>query len=170
MVLLSLKAGLRAVEIAGLTWGCVREDDIHPRDLNAEEVAGTLQVSRLFGAWRRRDHDALLEGWEIKPIRYGPLPPEAATPAMTQAIVVLVSIIAIAAIEIVLASEGVAAIAGPAELIAVAWPRPWKPLRACPVSGVCPVSDVVSGIVAGAGTADPIWVISRRASIGCGRE
>jgi integrase len=27
MVLLSLKAGLRAVEIAGLTWGCLREDD-----------------------------------------------------------------------------------------------------------------------------------------------
>lgn len=27
MVLLSLKAGLRAVEIAGLTWGCVRQDD-----------------------------------------------------------------------------------------------------------------------------------------------
>ncbi len=27
MVLLSLKAGLRAVEIAGLTWGCIREDD-----------------------------------------------------------------------------------------------------------------------------------------------
>ena len=27
MVLLSLKAGLRAVEIAGLTWGAIREDD-----------------------------------------------------------------------------------------------------------------------------------------------
>jgi integrase len=27
MVLLSLKAGLRAVEIATLTWGCIREDD-----------------------------------------------------------------------------------------------------------------------------------------------
>ena len=27
MVLLSLKAGLRAIEIAGLTWGCIREDD-----------------------------------------------------------------------------------------------------------------------------------------------
>jgi integrase/recombinase XerC len=27
LVLLSLKAGLRAVEIAGLTWGCIREDD-----------------------------------------------------------------------------------------------------------------------------------------------
>jgi integrase/recombinase XerC len=27
MVLLSLKAGLRAIEIAGLTWGCVRDDD-----------------------------------------------------------------------------------------------------------------------------------------------
>ena len=27
MVLLSLKAGLRATEIAGLTWGCLREDD-----------------------------------------------------------------------------------------------------------------------------------------------
>lgn len=27
MVLLSLKAGLRAVEIAGLTWGCIRDDD-----------------------------------------------------------------------------------------------------------------------------------------------
>ena len=27
MVLLSLKAGLRAIEIAGLTWGCVRQSD-----------------------------------------------------------------------------------------------------------------------------------------------
>ena len=27
MVLLSMKAGLRAIEIAGLTWGCIREDD-----------------------------------------------------------------------------------------------------------------------------------------------
>lgn len=27
MVLLSLKAGLRAIEIARLTWGCIREDD-----------------------------------------------------------------------------------------------------------------------------------------------
>ena len=27
MVLLSLKAGLRAVEIASLTWGCIRESD-----------------------------------------------------------------------------------------------------------------------------------------------
>src|ERR1700730_13647876 len=27
MVLLSFKAGLRAVEIAGLTWGCLRDDD-----------------------------------------------------------------------------------------------------------------------------------------------
>jgi len=27
MVLLSLKAGLRAIEIAHLTWGCIREDD-----------------------------------------------------------------------------------------------------------------------------------------------
>jgi len=27
MVLMSLKAGLRATEIAGLTWGCIREDD-----------------------------------------------------------------------------------------------------------------------------------------------
>jgi integrase/recombinase XerD len=27
MVLCSLKAGLRAVEIAGLTWGCLREED-----------------------------------------------------------------------------------------------------------------------------------------------
>ena len=27
MVLLSIKAGLRAVEIAHLTWGCIREDD-----------------------------------------------------------------------------------------------------------------------------------------------
>jgi integrase len=27
MVLLSLKAGLRAVQIAGLVWGAIREDD-----------------------------------------------------------------------------------------------------------------------------------------------
>jgi integrase len=27
MVLLSMKAGLRAIEIANLTWGCIREDD-----------------------------------------------------------------------------------------------------------------------------------------------
>ncbi len=27
MVLLSLKAGLRAIEITGLTWGCLREND-----------------------------------------------------------------------------------------------------------------------------------------------
>jgi integrase len=27
MVLLSMKAGLRAIEIAGLTWGCIRDDD-----------------------------------------------------------------------------------------------------------------------------------------------
>jgi len=27
MLLLSLKAGLRAIEIAALTWGCIREED-----------------------------------------------------------------------------------------------------------------------------------------------
>ncbi len=123
MVLLSLKAGLRAVEIAGLTWCCV----ISTRATSTPRKSpGCFRspAELFFGGLKAARSRRVFGRMRIKPIRYGPLPPESATPATTQAIVVFVSIIAVAAIEIVLASEGVAAIAGPAELIAVAWPRP----------------------------------------------
>ena len=103
--------------------------DAYDTMLSPQSFRNLLTVSRLTSlavhrCRQRRDSNSSSAGFEIKPIRYGPLPPEAATPARTQAIVVLVGVIAIVAIEIVLASEGVAAIAGPAELITVAWPRP----------------------------------------------
>lgn len=69
MVLLSLKADLRAIEIARLTWGCIREDDTvielvdtkggKPRTVPVnKELRAALQARR--AACRRTADDDLV--------------------------------------------------------------------------------------------------------------
>jgi len=77
MVLLSLKAGLRAVEIAGLTWGCIRDDDtllelVSTKGGKPRTVPVNRELREALGAYRadcRRigDQDHLFRARHAKP-------------------------------------------------------------------------------------------------------
>jgi integrase/recombinase XerC len=77
LVLLSLKAGLRAVEIAGLTWGAIREDDsmielVNTKGGKPRSVPVNKELRKVLQAYRAEcsrtnDHDRVFTARHAKP-------------------------------------------------------------------------------------------------------